>query len=122
MVLRNSESVPMNWIGAANQTVSKDQKVQKKRSRVARCFIFTPKRQILVHYWDGIFWCNLMDFWSLDWYISCSIDIFYTYPFGIFTAILVIFFPILVSCTQKNMATLRSIGLLSQNFVFENTS
>jgi hypothetical protein len=74
-------------------------------NRVARWHIFKPKIPICVNFggWNGRCFVYLVYFVSI-WYILC--------PFGIFCVHLVYFevicyiFPVLVCCTNKNLATL----------------
>jgi hypothetical protein len=77
-----------------------------RQSRVARWFVFKPKIQIWANFGGS---CN-----GRWWYILWTLGPFYLQSFVIFYGYLVvirdyfgIFFPVLVCCTKKNLATLR---------------
>jgi hypothetical protein len=71
--------------------------------RVARWYIFKPKTPIWVNVWWVLQWEMLVYFTDL-WYIVRPIGIFYAYLYSLWS--FGIWFPILICCTKKNLATL----------------
>jgi hypothetical protein len=64
--------------------------------RVARWFVFKPKNPNLGKFWRALdlkmfIYFNFMGYFMTIWYILCSLGTF---------------FPVLVSCAKKNLATL----------------
>jgi hypothetical protein len=92
-------------------TTAKNRNQFSEGTRVARCFILKPKIPIWVNFWrafDWKMWPRLIFYGRLIyliaiWYIMCT--------FGIF-------FPVLVSCPKKNLATLEG----SSTFTFLNAA
>jgi hypothetical protein len=80
-------------------------------TRVARWYIFKPKLSIWGNFGGS---CN-----GSCWYILWPFDLFYGHLVYFFATLYIygIFFPVLVCCTKKNLATLLDTYLLLHNTI-----
>jgi hypothetical protein len=74
--------------------------------RVARWFVFKPKNPNLGTFWRVLQW-KVLAYFRTIWSILRPLEIFYGRL--VYYVVIWYFFPVLVSCTKKNLATLAGI-------------
>jgi hypothetical protein len=80
----------------------------KGKNRVARWFIFKPKIPIWVNYLGPYLDWKMLKYFMAIWNILGTFGIVYEH--FVHFVLFGIFFPVLVSCTKKNLATLEKKG------------